>query len=271
MWSYCLNTSTIRNCGLDLEQEIRLTASVGYQGIELWVSEIESFIKKGGSLSQLRSWIESSGIKVPNLIAFFQWANPDSSVRASALEEAKRIFEMANAIGCEFVAAPPFGVTDRTDIPLSDIASYFSDLISATESTGAKPLLEFWGHSKTLGSLKDCLQVLNMVNDPEAKLLVDIFHMSKTEGSFELFQQLQAGQIGLIHVNDYPYAPDLKQLKDSQRVYPGDGVAPLKQIFDTLRRVNYNGMISLELFNEEYEKSGAEHVARTGLEKMKAL
>lgn len=271
MWSYCLNTSTIRNCGLNMEQKIRLTASVGYQGIELWVSEIESFVKDGGTLSQLKSWIEGYGIKVPNLIAFFRWADPDRSIRASALEEAKRIFEMANAIGCEFVAAPPFGITDRTDIPLSDIAGYFKDLMSVTKDTGAKPLLEFWGHSKTLGSLKDCLQVLDLVGDPEAKLLADIFHMSKTEGSFELFGQLRSDQIGLIHVNDYPYAPDIKQLKDSQRVYPGDGVAPLKQIFEALRRINYSGMISLELFNEEYEKNGAEYVARTGLEKMKAL
>jgi hypothetical protein len=30
-------------------------------------------------------------------------------------------------------------------------------------------------------------------------------------------------------------------------------------------------MFSLELFNEEYEKSGAENVAKTGLEKMKQI
>ena len=268
---YSFNTSTIRNCGLSIQEKIELAARVGYNGIELWVAEIETYLSDGGTLSQLRAIVDQNAINVPNLIAFFQWANPDAQQREKALEEAIGVFEMAQALACPYVAAPPSGVADREDIPLKDIAGYYQDLLLATQGLGVKPLLEFWGHAKTLGSLKEVMEVLSILDNPEVLLLADVFHMAKTEGSFELLGELSGVQLGLFHLNDYPYAPDLRRLTDAQRVYPGDGVAPLRQIFDTLKQIGYTGVYSLELFNKEYEEAGAEHVAQTGLAKMKQL
>lgn len=269
--NYCLNTSTIRNCGLTVPEKIKLTAQTGYQGIELWVSEIEDYLKKGGSLSELKSILDQYGLALPNLIAFPQWAHPDRNVRKEALEEAKQVFNMGKMLNSAYVAAPPMGITEMVDLPLEDIAEYYKDLMNAVDGTGVKPLLEFWGHSKKLGSLKEAIQVMKLVGESEVQILVDIFHSAKTEGSFDLLGELKGSQIGLLHVNDYPYADDIRQLKDSQRVYPGDGVAPLNKIFETLKEIGYSGMYSLELFNEEYEKSGAENVLKTGLEKMKKI
>ncbi len=268
---YCLNTSTIRNCGLNVVDKINLTAQAGYHGIELWVSEIEDYLKDGGTFQKLKAIMDQNNIKLPNLIAFFQWANPDPSVRSKALEEAKRIFEMAKLLGSDFVAAPPMGITEMADLPIEDVAEYFKKLMTSVADTGVTPLLEFWGHSKKLGSLKEAMQVMKLVGESEVFILVDIFHSAKTEGSFELLSELKGSQLGLIHVNDYPYADDIRQLKDSQRVYPGDGVAPLKQISETLKKIGYEGMYSLELFNDEYEKTGAENVLKTGLKKMKQI
>ncbi|HIE28574.1 TPA: sugar phosphate isomerase/epimerase [Candidatus Poribacteria bacterium] len=268
---YCLNTSTIRNCGLNIQEKIQVAAQAGYQGIELWISEIDDYLKTGGNLSELKATLDQNGIGAPNLIAFFQWANPESERRTKALEEARSIFEMALKLDCTCVAAPPAGITEMPDLPLEDIAGYYKDLLKATQDTGVKPLLEFWGHSKILGSLAEAMQMLKLIDDPEVLLLADVFHMAKTEGSFELLGELKGTQIGLFHVNDYPDTPDIRQLTDAQRVYPGDGVAPLRQIFDTLKRIGYSGMFSLELFNKEYEEAGAEQVARTGLEKMKQV
>lgn len=268
---YCLNTSTIRNCGLSIQGEIELAAQAGYDGIELWVTEIETYLKDGGTLSRLRAILDQNAIKVPNLIAFFQWANPDKRQREEALPEARQVFEVAQALACPYVAAPPAGITDREDIPLEDIAGYYRDLLEATQEMNVRPLLEFWGHSKILSSLKEAMEILKILGEPELLLLLDAFHMAKTEGSFELLGELNGAQIGLFHINDYPDTADIRQMSDAQRLYPGDGVAPLRQILDTLKQIGYTGMYSLELFNKEYEQAGAEHVAQTGLAKMKQL
>jgi sugar phosphate isomerase/epimerase len=47
-------------------------------------------------------------------------------------------------------------------------------------------------------------------------------------------------------------------------------VAPLGDVFKTLREIGYRGYLSLELFNRDYWKRDPHEVARTGLEKLKA-
>jgi sugar phosphate isomerase/epimerase len=59
-------------------------------------------------------------------------------------------------------------------------------------------------------------------------------------------------------------------MKDAHRVYPGDGVAPLDMIFQTLRDHARTVVLSLELFNPDYWKQDALEVAKTGLEKTKS-
>jgi sugar phosphate isomerase/epimerase len=72
----------------------------------------------------------------------------------------------------------------------------------------------------------------------------------------------------VLHVNDYPADPPREKITDAMRVYPGDGVAPLKLIFTILRDIGYRGVLSLELFNEKYWKENdAQTVAETGLRK----
>ncbi len=268
---YCFNTSTIRNCGLTVTEEIGLAASAGYDGIELWVAEIETYLEAGDTLASLKGVIDGAGIQVPNLIAFFQWANPDAEVRKAALGEAVEVFETAKALGCPYVAAPPMGITDRTDIPIADLATYYAGLLDAVRGMGVTPLLEFWGMSKTLGSLEDALAVMRAVDSPEVVLLADVFHMAKAGDSYDLLGELEGSQLGLFHFNDFPGSPGMDEQTDADRVYPGDGAAPMSDILATLKDIGYGGMFSLELFNKTYEEAGAEVVTRTGIEKMRAL
>jgi sugar phosphate isomerase/epimerase len=81
---------------------------------------------------------------------------------------------------------------------------------------------------------------------------------------------LSPSAIGIFHVNDYPKI-ERGKIVDADRVYPGDGIAPLKAIFTTLKRAGYRGFLSLELFNREYWKQDPNLVAKTGLTKLKQI
>jgi 2-keto-myo-inositol isomerase len=268
---YCLNTSTIRECKLDVPREVEVASQAGYQGIELWVSEIETYAQSGGTFRELRGILEDSNLEVPNLIAFFQWAHPDDGRRREGLEQARKVFAMAQELGCPYVAAPPFGITDREDIPVAHLAAYFGTLLDIGRQAGAKPLLEFWGGSKALGSLDEAMDVLASADDPDGALLADVFHMARGGGRFELLGELDGDRLGLVHVNDYPGVRDRSQLTDGERLYPGDGVAPYDEIMQALRATGYHGFLSLELFNKAYQEAGALEVATTGLAKTRQV
>lgn len=81
---------------------------------------------------------------------------------------------------------------------------------------------------------------------------------------------LGGAALHVLHVNDYPAQPPRATVTDAQRVYPGDGVAPLGLLFRTLAANGFRGHLSLELFNRGYWAQSALEVARTGLEKTRA-
>ena len=76
--------------------------------------------------------------------------------------------------------------------------------------------------------------------------------------------------IQVFHLNDYPADPPRETIGDRDRVFPGDGIAPLTQILQDLHANNIKAVLSLELFNPTYWKQDPLQVAKTGLAKMKA-
>jgi len=271
-FSFALNTSTIR-CGGEhsLPELFDVTARAGYAGIEPWVREIDAYVESAGSLPDLASRAADSGLRVINLIGFFEWAVDDDAQRRAGFEEARRNFELAEGLHCPYVAAPPFGLTDATGVDLLPVAERYAELMDLARDFGVVPLLEYWGHSKTLCRLGEALLVAAECGRPEARILADVFHTYKGTGHFEGFSLLNGQRLGLLHINDYPSSPPRPEIRDSARIYPGDGIAPLTDILRILSASGFTGMLSLELFNEEYWAQTPIDVAVTGMRKLEAI
>jgi 2-keto-myo-inositol isomerase len=77
--------------------------------------------------------------------------------------------------------------------------------------------------------------------------------------------------VEVFHMNDYPGDKSREEQVDSDRVYPGDGIAPLQDIAGSLKSMGGEKVLSLELFNRDYWGEDPMEVARKGLAKMKAL
>jgi sugar phosphate isomerase/epimerase len=84
-------------------------------------------------------------------------------------------------------------------------------------------------------------------------------------------RQFRGASLPVFHLNDYPANMPRETSSSADRVYPGDGVAPIVETLRDLRVIGFEGVLSLELFNPQYWQEDALAVARTGLEKMKAV
>jgi sugar phosphate isomerase/epimerase len=268
---YCLNTSTLRGHNLSLPQEIEIAAQAGYDALEPWIGEIDAYVKGGGSLVELRRRIRDHGLTVESAIGFFEWIVDDESRRARGLEEARRNMDLVRQIGGLRLAAPPVGATDRSDIDLNRAAARYRALLDLGEKMGVVPQAEVWGFSRTLGTLAEAAHVAIGSGHPEACVLPDVYHLYKGGSPIRGVKLLSASALHVLHVNDYPAEPPREKISDADRVYPGDGIAPLDALFRDLREIGYEGVLSLELFNRDYWKQDALTVARTGLEKTRAV
>jgi sugar phosphate isomerase/epimerase len=266
-FGYCLNTSTIREQKVGIVREVEIAAEAGYQAIEPWIRELDDYVKSGGSLKDLGKRIADAGLTVESAIGFAPWIVDDDAARAKGLEEAKRNMDLLVQIGGKRLAAPPVGATKQTGMNLLTIAERYRALCELGASMGVVPQVEVWGFSTTLGRLGESVCVAIESGHPQACLLPDVYHIFKGGSDFTGLKLLSPACVQVFHVNDYPASPPRSEMNDSHRVYPGDGVAPLGQIFRDLYATGFRGYLSLELFNREYWSQDPLAVARTGLEK----
>jgi sugar phosphate isomerase/epimerase len=268
---YCLNTATLMGQKLSIVEVVEIAGRAGYQAIEPWVREIDKYVKDGGSLKDLGKRIADRGLTVESSIDFFEWIVDDDGKRKKGLEAARRNMDMVKQIGGKRIAAPPSGATNQTNIPLLTVAQRYRALLDIGDRIGVVPQVEVWGHSKTLGRLGEAVLVAVESGHKDACILPDVYHLYKGGSGFTGVNLLAGSSMHVLHTNDYPADPPRETIADKDRIYPGDGVAPLKTFLRDLRRIGFRGALSLELFNREYWMRDALVVVRTGLDKMKAV
>ncbi|MEO6329359.1 MAG: sugar phosphate isomerase/epimerase family protein [Ginsengibacter sp.] len=268
---FCLNTSTIRGQNPGLLPAIEIAHKAGYDGMELWINDIKDFLKQGNSIPSLAKFISAKGIVIENAISFTQWMADDDDKRRSALAELEEEMKMMTALGCHRIAAPPAGVDKHKPIDFQKAGARYREILALGRKYKVMPLLEFWGASGTVYNFSQALAIAAAANDRDARILPDIYHLFRGGSGFDGLQLVGGKVIEVIHINDYPASKPVNEQTDSDRVYPGDGVAPIKQVLRDLLAMGGTKVLSLELFNKTYWAQDAMLVASTGLQKIKSL
>lgn len=271
LFHFCLNTSTIKGQNSGLLKSIDIAAKAGYDGVELWVNDIKEYLNQGNSLQSLNAFIKAHGLVVEDAISFTEWMVDDDAKRQAGLTELEEEMEMVAALECHRIAAPPSGVGKNEPINFQTAGKRYREILVLGRKYNVMPLLEFWGASGTLYNFSQALAIAAAADDADARILPDVYHLFRGGSGFNCLKLVNGKVIDIIHMNDYPASKPVEEQTDSDRIYPGDGAAPLKQILRDLMRMGGTKVLSLELFNETYWKQDALQVARTGLQKMKRL
>ena len=269
---FALNTGTIRGYDLSIEEEISVTARAGYDGIEIWNMRLEKYINEGKSLADLKKRIDDSGLKVENAIGFASWIVDDDAARARGLEQMKREMGWLAQIGCPRIAAPASGATGRRIDDIQACGERYRTILELGDREGVTPILEQWGGSATLQKLADVAAIAMLAVHPKAALPLDTYHHYKGGNDYISIGLLNGRAMPVFHVNDYPADPPRETIADKDRVFPGDGVCPFDVLIPVLDAIGFDGVLSLELFNQDYVRSFTPlELAKTGLEKMRRV
>ena len=268
---FCLNTSTISGQKPGLLGSIEIAAKAGYDGVELWITDIQDYLQKGNTIQSLAAYMAARKIKAENLISFTAWMTDDEDKRKAALVQLEEEMKLMAALGCRRIAAPPAGVEKGYPVDFQKAGMRYREILELGRKYNVMPQLEFWGASGTLYNLGQALAIAAAANDADARILPDVYHLFRGGSGFNGLKLVNGKAIEIIHINDYPSDKPVEEQNDSDRVYPGDGAAPMKQILSDLKAIGGTKVLSLELFNESYWKQDALTVAKTGLEKIKKL
>ncbi|GAA4310898.1 sugar phosphate isomerase/epimerase family protein [Compostibacter hankyongensis] len=270
---YSLNMSTIRGQRLGFIKELETASKAGFRSVEIWIDTFREYLDKGGSTATAKKIIGDLGLEIENAIGFAKWIVDDEATRKAGLQQLQREMELLAEIGCKRIAAPPMGANgkDASLIDLDVITERYLTILEMGRKTGVMPMVEMWGSSVNLKKISQVLYVAIESGQPDARVLLDSFHIFKGGSSFDSVRFVGSAAIDVFHINDYPAGISPAKISEPDRVYPGDGIAPLRPLLQILKNPGKPVVLSLEVFNESYYRQDALQVARTGLAKMKAV
>lgn len=266
-FKFSLNTSTIRGQKLSLPQIIELAARSGYDGFEPWMMEIEAYVKEGKTIASLKKMASDAGLEFFDCIGFPTWMAQDEEKSKAGFAQMEKEMGILAELGCARVAAPAIGTEAPLD--LLKAGERYKKLLELGRKTGVMPQLEFWGAFPSFFHLGQAMAVAAAADDKDAKILADVYHLFRGGSGFEGMKMLDGHAIDIFHMNDFPASIPRTEQQDKDRVMPGDGGAPMKELAETLKSKGGQIILSLELFNPTYYAMDASMVVKEGLEKMK--
>lgn len=120
----------------------------------------------------------------------------------------------------------------------------------------AKPYEFIWRMPDMLAFAKEC--------GPNVGLTLDSWHWHHAGATTQDIMDAGRDRIVHVHFNDSPNLPP-EQIRDNQRLLPGEGVINLTGFLQALQKIGYKDALSVEVFGRTKDKS-PEEAARLGLE-----
>ena len=260
---YGLNTSTIQPT--PVLEKIRIAREVGYDAIELWVTDVEAYLEAGHPLSDVQHALDDSGLIRPSMIFLKGWCESDPKLLSEGLDTCRRRLEIAQQLQVQrMVAGPPPG---KVSIP--QVTDAYGRLLEISLEFEVPASIEFLGFVESINTLEAAWAICQGVKHPDATLTNDAWHLFRGGSDLATVNEIPPERVSIVHWDDAPRNVERTKQTDADRVMPGDGILDLYDLAQQLKSTGYRGVLSLELFHRGYWEQDAEEVARMGLERMK--
>jgi len=255
-----LNPNTIQKT--DFETQIDVCSKAGYEGFELMYDVIQEYLQKGHSLNEVKKMLVDKNIKAAVVCAAGALIQIEQGrLRSEALDSVKKSSEYCNLFGCGIVTVcSPLKQTN-----IEQAAEDLASLCEIAQSYKVKICYEPLGFSQKFKDIKTTLELFKKVNYFNCGILLDPFHLYRGGSILDDIDLIPPERILMAHFDDVLDVP-VEKMRDLDRVFPGEGVLELNKYVRKLKEKNYQGYLSLEIFNEDYWADDPYRIAKRGKE-----
>ena len=269
-----LHSITIRHCK-DLEKKFEIAAECGYDGVDLEETDVIRYLNKGHTSEDLTRLSSGYDLTVTHngYLSDFQFIDGPPVVCRFTREESDSVdkliketddfFLHCRALNCE--NALVLSSIERS----GTIEAAVNDLIELADWAKKYEITlayEFLGFAKQIKEISMSWEIISRTKRDNIGLCIDTFHIYKGKSRIDDISTIPKDKILFVHINDAKERP-VEQLGDYDRVFPGDGVLPVKEVLQALRDISYDGFYSIEIYNEDYWKEDPKEIAIKAKEK----
>jgi 4-hydroxyphenylpyruvate dioxygenase len=245
------------------EKDVADYAAGQCQTIEIWLTKLETYLESH-SVADVERLLDEHQVSTP--VASYQGGllTGQGESRKQAWDLLARRLELCQKIDISvLVVVADIGFplrqqdVERTRVSLKQLAQQ-------AERHNVRVALEFQARSAFCNNLQTAAALVAEVDHPHLGLCLDAFHYYVGPSKPEDLDFLTADN--LLHVQLADLAGVPRELAtDSDRILPGDGDFLFDPIIEHLRRLDYDGCVSIELMNPQLWQVPARQFGEIGI------
>jgi 4-hydroxyphenylpyruvate dioxygenase len=244
-----------------LDEKLAAIAGAGFKRVEIFENDLLSF---GGSVAEVRGMIAEMGLEVITFQPFRDFEGMPDERRGRVFERAERKFDLMQELGCDLllvcsnVSPESLGGIDRAAADLHELGE-------RAARRGLRIGFEALAWGRHINDYRDAWEAVRRAGHPAVGLVLDTFHILAKRTDLGAMRSIPRDRVFLVQLADAPLL-EMDYLSWSRhfRNFPGQGDLPLLDFMEALGASGFDGLLSLEIFNDQFRGGSARSVAIDG-------
>lgn len=244
-----------------LDEKLRAIADARFRGVEIFENDLLSF---NGSPRAVRQMIADLGLATVTFQPFRDFEGMPEPKREHVFSRAERKFDLMQELGCDLlmvcsnVSPDSLGGIDRA-------VADFHELGERAAKRNLRVAFEALAWGRHINDYRDSWEVVRRANHPCVGLVLDSFHILARGTDLSAIRSVPKDKIFLVQMADAPKLEmDYLSWSRHYRCFPGQGDLPVDAFMDALQTTGFDGVLSLEIFNDRFRAGSARSVAIDG-------
>lgn len=245
----------------DLREKLAAIAAAGFDGVEIFENDFLAF---DGSPADVGKMVRDQGLEITLFQPFRDFEGMPEPQRSRTFDRAERKFDLMAQLGtdlmlvCSNVSPLALGGIDRA-------AADFRELGERAVKRGLRVGFEALAWGKHVSDHRDAWEIVRRADHPSIGLILDSFHTLARQIDPDTIRSIPGDKIFMVQLADAPKIEmDLLYWSRHFRNMPGEGDLPVSAFMRAVAATGYSGMLSLEIFNDQFRGGSPKTVAVDG-------
>ncbi|WP_417669662.1 bifunctional sugar phosphate isomerase/epimerase/4-hydroxyphenylpyruvate dioxygenase family protein [Roseibium sp.] len=245
----------------DLKEKLAAIAAAGFDGIEIFENDFLAF---DGRPRDVGAMIRDAGLEITLFQPFRDFEGMPEPYRTRAFDRAERKFDLMQELGtdqmlvCSNVSPVSLGGIDRA-------ADDFAELGERAAKRGLRVGYEALAWGRHVNDHRDAWEVVRRADHPNIGIILDSFHTLARKIDVNSIRSIPGDRIFIVQLADAPLIDmDLLYWSRHFRNMPGEGDLPVTDFMRAVAATGYKGVLSLEIFNDQFRGGSPKSIAVDG-------
>ena len=245
----------------DLREKIQAIARAGFDGVEIFENDIIAFDHSPREVGQM---VRDAGMIVTLFQPFRDFEGLPEPFRAKAFDRAERKFDVMQEIGTDLILVCS-NVSVHAQGGIDTAAADLRELGERAARRGLRIGFEALAWGRFVNDHRDAWEIVRRAGHEAVGLVLDSFHTLSRNLEVDSIRAIPKDKIFLVQLADAPKLElDLLSWSRHFRNFPGQGDLPVDAFLQAVRATGYDGVLSLEIFNDQFRAGSASAVAIDG-------